>query len=212
MYLLPVYLSFNYVIYCLLHRTQIWRRGSEFNRKMCSWPTHKNESAVLHNATRWRCYALEMGRTAPCVTAALECEVKKCCSRRLQVRVTQNCRTEVLEHRQDQVLSKPRWDMSFREFYVIIRLIPTGVVLLSRWAGGPWADGQMGLAGAAFLGRFTGKKIQVQPPGVLTLQTQMVVRKVGKTMCIYQSSEAGSEVDEPFLTGIQDCRPNNSSF
>lgn len=60
----------------------------------------------------------------------------KCCSRRLQVRVAQNCRTEVLEHRQDQVLSKPRWDMSFREFYVIVALIPTGVVLLSlrgRW-------------------------------------------------------------------------------
>lgn len=28
----------------------------------------------------------------------------------LQVRATQNCRTEVLEHRRDQVLSKPRWD------------------------------------------------------------------------------------------------------
>lgn len=70
------------------------------------------------------------------MTAALECEVKACCSRLLQVRVTQNCRTEVLEHRQDKVLSKPRWDMSFREFYVIIRLIPTGVVLLSLRAGG----------------------------------------------------------------------------
>lgn len=122
--------------------------------------------------------------------------------------------------------------MSFREFYVIIRLIPTGVFLLSlRGVSSMWSI-RLIRTGVVFLslrGRWQpgsdclpnrespGKVHWEKDPGPASWGFNFAnpnggVRRWGKTRCIYQFSETGSEADEPFLTGKQDCRPNNNSF
>lgn len=110
MYLLPVYLLFNCVFYCLLHRTQIWGRGSDIITKCVPDQPTRTTRQFCRMSLGGAAMLWKWGGQRHVWPAALECGVKQCCSRRLQVRVTQNCRTEVLEHRQDQVLSEPKWD------------------------------------------------------------------------------------------------------
>lgn len=110
MYLLPIYLLFNCVIYCLLHRTQIWGRGSDTITKCVPDQPTRTTRQFCRMSLGGAAMLWKWGGQRHVWPTALECEVKQCCSRRLQVRVTQNCRTEVLEHRQDQVLSEPEWD------------------------------------------------------------------------------------------------------